>query len=684
MADTEINIKLNGIQQIKKDLRDLKSELANATDPEQMAQLAEKAGLLSDKLKDANEKVAVFAAGSPFERTNNALGLMTSQLASLDFEGAAESAKSFSVAAKGINGEQIATQLKGLGGVVANLGKGFITLGATILTNPIFLITAAITAIIVIIGALLNKLGFLKPILNAIGDVFRFIGDVIDAVVDSIKDFLDWLGLTAFAAEESAARQQAALEKTAEARENELKKTVTAYDRKIAIANIEGKNTVDLERQKQRAIAQTEAARYKDLVAAIKAAKEKGDVDAEEIKKLKEKAVAAKEAAGNARFELEKINAQEKADNKKKNEEIEKSNKESYKKRLDEQKQYASNRLSAIKMMQDLELDLMDEGITKELAQNKTKYQRLIEDTLANEKLLSSEKDKIVALLREQEFEAQKEINQKYADDTKKALDEADQNKLNKEKEKSAALIEQKRKDIDAELQLDATTLETKKALLNEAMALELANTDLTENEKLLIKQRYAKEAAALDDKEKQEAIAKAQAKAAALQSIEQSLFSGIQALGSIFINDQKKLEKFNKAQALVQIGIDTAKAISALVANSQANPANAVTGGLAGVAQFASGIASILVNIAKAKQLLTNPASSPSGGGGGGGATAQSVSPQVPQINLFGGNNNANNLSSSQSVESNQSITVKAVVSETELTTTQNKVNQIKQAASL
>ncbi len=42
---------------------------------------------LNQKLKDANEQVAVFASGSPFEQTNNALGLMGSPLASLDFEG---------------------------------------------------------------------------------------------------------------------------------------------------------------------------------------------------------------------------------------------------------------------------------------------------------------------------------------------------------------------------------------------------------------------------------------------------------------------------------------------------------------------------------------------------------------------------------------------------------------------
>ena len=64
----------------------------------------------------------------------------------------------------------------------------------------------------------------------------------------------------------------------------------------------------------------------------------------------------------------------------------------------------------------------------------------------------------------------------------------------------------------------------------------------------------------------------------------------------------QKKLEKLNKATALVQIGIDTAKAISALVAQSSANPLNSVTGGVAGIAQYASGIVQILTNVAKAK----------------------------------------------------------------------------------
>jgi len=59
------------------------------------------------------------------------------------------------------------------------------------------------------------------------------------------------------------------------------------------------------------------------------------------------------------------------------------------------------------------------------------------------------------------------------------------------------------------------------------------------------------------------------------------------------------------KVFALASIGIDTAEAISALVASSEENPTNAVTFGAAGIAQYIAGLARILSNIAAAKQYL-------------------------------------------------------------------------------
>lgn len=63
--------------------------------------------------------------------------------------------------------------------------------------------------------------------------------------------------------------------------------------------------------------------------------------------------------------------------------------------------------------------------------------------------------------------------------------------------------------------------------------------------------------------------------------------------------------EGVRTAFALSAIAIDTAEAISALTAASEANPLNATTFGGAGIAQYASGIIRILANIASAKELL-------------------------------------------------------------------------------
>jgi len=163
----------------------------------------------------------------------------------------------------------------------------------------------------------------------------------------------------------------------------------------------------------------------------------------------------------------------------------------------------------------------------------------------------------------------------------------------------------------------------------------------------------------------------------------------GLANLGGLLIKDQAKLAKFNKASALVQIGIDTAKAISALVAAANTNPLNGVTAGTAGIAQFASGIIQIATNIAKAKQLLTSP-STPvtSGGGGGGGDTGggSNTATMIPQAaQLFGSSNNANTMNAGGPTSSGGgNMMVTAVVSETQITNVQKKINMINKNSEL
>ena len=74
MNEVEIPIKVSGLGAIKAELKALKGEIANATDPADIARLSQAAGELSDQIKDANEAVAVFATGSKFEQVSNGIG----------------------------------------------------------------------------------------------------------------------------------------------------------------------------------------------------------------------------------------------------------------------------------------------------------------------------------------------------------------------------------------------------------------------------------------------------------------------------------------------------------------------------------------------------------------------------------------------------------------------------------
>ena len=673
----EIPIKLGGLQQLKKEIREIKGELASATDPEQMQQLAQRAGELNDRLKDANEQVAVFSSGSKFESTSNALGLMGSQIRDLDFEGASQSAKLFAGSLKSISPAEIGTQMKGLISIVGTMSKAFISFGASLLANPIFLIGAIIAGIVAIIVALMSKLGILKPVLNAIGKFFGAIGDAIDLVVQSIKDFLDWLGLTSFAEEEAAEKAVQAQEKRADAYKDASDKRITAIDQEIRMAQLEGKSTYKLELEKQRLIKATAYAYAKAYQMRIQNMVASGDYDAEEVAKLKEKLKEQRTLMTTSNNEIQYIKKKHVVDAQKTEDEAHKKSidagKSANEKKIKAQQDYAKNRAEVAKLIEDANLAIMQDGEAKEIATIKLKYKRAIEETKNNEKYLASEKAIIIKQLETQQ--TSELLNIEKAKQEK--LDALTKEQRDKEIEAYNEFLERynTQQQTIANAQLSAEEQEVNAVRAKYAKLIEEAK--LYEKDTTAIEEQIGKETAEIQKKYALKKIADAQAERDAKIQFASDINSGLSQLGNIFINDQKKLEKFQKATALVQIAIDTAKAISSLVAMSQANPLNAVTAGGAGIAQYASGIVQILTNVAKAKALLSNPSASASGGGGGTSASASSASVATPSINMFGQGNNANNLTG-QSMQSNQTVTVQAVVSETEITATQNKMKII------
>jgi len=134
---------------LKAQLRDLQAQLAN-TEPDsaKYRELAAAAGELKDKISDAAEAVGTQAGGA-FERVGGSLGLVTSRIANLDFQGAAEGAKQLAANIGQVKPGDIAKGIQGIGSAFASVGKA-------LLTNPIFLVGAAIAAAIVYADELLS------------------------------------------------------------------------------------------------------------------------------------------------------------------------------------------------------------------------------------------------------------------------------------------------------------------------------------------------------------------------------------------------------------------------------------------------------------------------------------------------------------------------------------------------
>jgi len=673
--EVEIPLKLSGVGNLKTELRILKDSIAEASDPQQMSELVAKAAELADKIKDANEQVAIFTTGSKFEAVSNSFDSIKGDLAALDFEGAAEKAATFQKTVGSLGKSDITGAIKGLGKTVTTLGSTFVKLGIQILANPIFLLVAVVTAIVVAIGVFLNKIGVLQKVL----DVLMI---PVNLLIDGFKELTDWLGLTSYAAEENARTMEKANEKAFKSSQKRTEKISDQYDIEIAKAKASGKDTTKLEMDKSKAIANEASKRLgyaRKEYAELKKLTDKDSIERRKAlrKRIEEENKIIKDGSKERKLMAIQEAAEKAAADKKAKEEAKAKNQEAAKKYQDGAKAIQAEINSANKLV----LDSTKTQSQKEIDDIKTKYAALIaeakkykKDITGLEAAKNLEIDAINKAAADAELARQQALSQKLVEFQNAELDreEAIQETIYQAGLTARQKEIQERTYYYDNLIAEANRYGVDAKILQDNQRKELAeiNKKFDDQDKAEIKQK------ALDTINNEKAIRDAKIEIAS------SIAQGLGAIGEAFIKDQKKLEKFNKAQALIQIGIDTAKAISSLVAMSSANPLNSVTGGAAGVAQYAAGIVQIVTNIAKAKALLTNPTSSPSPNvSGGGGNESSSPSSSVPSFvpgNLFGQGNAANNVSQSQGVETNQTITVQAVVSETEMTGVQNKVSKI------
>jgi hypothetical protein len=305
------------------------------------------------------------------------------------------------------------------------------------------------------------------------------------------------------------------------------------------------------------------------------------------------------------------------------------------------------------------------------------------------------------------------------ADETKKGLDAIDEQIVISDAEKNlkilaAAQLVQETKLSNAAFELErfkGTTdqqiaqqeafLTTTLATLDTQRITELAALNLSEEEKAAIKEKY-----------NQAEIVATEAKTAKIEEIEKaandkliaSINEGFEtakeagaAISSLQqINTDRKLKNVEKGskeeEKILKQQFAQQKAMQ--LAMAAINGAQAILAILT-VPDFTLGIASgirIAASVAATAASISAIASTSFEGGGQApgdpglpdvsGITATSMA--TPSASLFGSNNNLNNVGGQQDGQQGQSITVNAIVSETQVTDVQNRINRIQRNAEL
>lgn len=658
-----------------------------------------------------NQGLAIFGEG---------LGNVGANIAKLNFVQAEKDARNMSDAVKnsgGIAGKSI----KSLAGTFAVLGGTILTMGKTLAANPIFIIAVIVVGVIAAIAGLLAAFGKLKTVLDALYNV------TIGPLIDAFKALTDWMGLTTHAENEAIAaskqreaaikKEIAALDKQIEAEKKmhsermgqlnselelarERGEGIEKAQARVDKASIEGlekdkanfiaKKKLQLKSQEELAARLFEQAKMEDKgVEKMKGSNRDYRKQLEQNSKLR-KQIAEEDFAITAEFENKISIIREQAWNRvrERYNEIKGAFEETQKENYEKYKEYQQRRIDAARQIQDLELELMAEGTEKDLAAINIKYDRLIEDTKLNENLKEEEKEKIVRYY--ESLRAAEEGKRLQEDLNRESKKQAELEKIIREaKEAELATIEEYQ---EAAYQSNLSEREREEEALRTKYENQLALVREYGEDETEILKAQKREQEELDKKYRDKEIEYAKNARDARIQLASDTFGTISSITELFGKNNeanaKKAFQVNKAAQIAQATISTYQAAQGAYASQLSIPTPdapiraAIAAGIA--------VASGLANVAKIAATKFEGGSAPSGGGGGGSAPSigggGSVSTQAssPNFNLFGQSNALNEAQSATSTESTQNIQVQAVVSETEITSTQQTVNNIQQNAEL
>jgi hypothetical protein len=611
-ASVDIGDGAKSLKSLKQEFKETQKELDGLTiGSQKYVDTLRKLGDVKDQIADLNEEIAAFDGGGKIK----ALGNVVQGVAS-GFQGAVGAAALFGGESEDLQKTLVKLQAvmafkEGLQGI-EGLGQSFKAFGQALKTNPLFLVVTILAAIGTAMFALKDKVSF-------IGDAFDFLGDILKSVVNAFKEVSDWIGITNFKSNELAKNTITNAQKVGKATEER-------YDLEIAKANAAGKNTLELEKQKQQAVINTLRIEAEAIVAAAKA---RGKFTEEENKRFTELIALTKKATN----EITIIDI--KANKQREDEQIKAT--ENHKKNLEKIKSDTEKH----------ELDL------QKFRDAQSKYE---EEEEKNRKKRDLE---LFNIEKQQAEEANAEALKMLNDYNRNILAGAELKAL------------QNQNDLQAQLDF----LEAQKQN-------ELDNTELTENEILLIKEKYRIKNEELNNKFEQIQLK------TSLENAQQ-LNQGLQSLSDLFFSikmeNLKKGSKEEEAAAKKQFEINKALQLSTAIING-VQSILAITS----VPDFTLGVATairigaqVALNAANIAKIASTKFNSTSQSTSVAGVSAPS-SVSAPSINAPSTSTTLLNPDGTIRATNGDNNDIRVSVVESDITRRQRRVNVIETASSL
>ena len=544
----------------------------------------------------------------------------------------------------------------------SSLGQSVKAFGKAFITPPIVIITAVLGAIMAVVNkvseafkkndaamtALQKSFAIFKPIGEAIGVVFNELANAIAKVVEGAAKAVSWIAeKLAPGYKQAADEAQALVQAQDDLEEAERKYTENSAKRNRDISALRAeamdkeKHTAEERKELLAQAIELEKANLEEeknikaeqLRIMEETARRESDTSDETANKIAQARAAMYQAEQSYYDGVRSLKRQQSAFDKEIASEQAKAAEDARKKREAEAKAAADAELArqenARKIAQEAEdfaISLIEDETERTIAQRKIQGEReiaVLQERLDKEKNLTEEsRAQLAELIRGKQEALNAELEQMATDAANKLTEE----QVKAEEERARRILEYKAELAEENSQEE---LYIQKQLLDMQMQQELDALNLTEEEKYLIRETFAKKAEELDKQYHDNLVRQAEdAREAYKESLMATAASASQTFGAMsdllsqYGEENEAAAKASKAFGIAQIITDqaisiadTAKAISAAVAGatvaaSSTGPAApfVLAGYIAAMVGAVLGaLGSIASTIAQAKQLMSS-----------------------------------------------------------------------------